>query len=161
MSGVVDAVLVVAVVALVLVRQLRPQAVTGNRKWWLLPAVLAFLAVRQPGLMDPHHETVSAALLAAELLVGVGMGAVWAFTTRVWRDESGTVWSKGTKATAAAWIGGIALRFGLAGVGALMGVHQGGGATMLALAATLLVRTGGVVWRARELQPAYSLTAVS
>ncbi|MCQ4082989.1 DUF1453 family protein [Streptomyces sp. RB6PN25] len=160
MSGLVDAVVIVAVVALVLARQLRPQAISGNRKWWVLPAVLVFVSLRQSGVVDPHHEAASVALLAAEVLVGVGMGAVWAYTTRIWRDDNGTVWSKGTKATAAAWIGAIAIRFGLAGAGMAIGVHQGSGATMLALAATLLVRSGGVVWRARELQPAYALTAV-
>ncbi|MEU6171790.1 DUF1453 domain-containing protein [Streptantibioticus parmotrematis] len=153
MSGLANIVVIVAVVALVIVRQVRPRRVKDGRSLWILPAVLLYLALREHGIVDAHHEAVSVGLLAGELLIGVGMGVVWAFTSRIWRDQDGVVWTKGTKATAAAWAGGIALRIGLAAVGAMMGVHQGEGATMLALAGTLLIRTGLVVWRARELEP--------
>lgn len=159
MSGLVGVVVVVAVVVLVIGRQVKPQKVTDGGRWWLVPGVLAFLAVRQHGLTDPHHQAASVALLAAELVVGAGMGAVWAFTTRIWMDEAGAVWARGTKATAGAWTGGIVLRVALGAIGALMGVHQGGGSMMLALAVTLLIRTGLVVWRARDLRPAYRTTA--
>ncbi len=151
-AGLTDALVGVAIVGLVLFRQLRPRRVAEGRSWWLLPAILVFLSTRSGGLTDPHHETASVLLLAAEMAIGVAMGTVWAFTTRIWRDESGTAWVKGTKATAAAWIGGIALRIGLAAVGETMGVHQGSGTIMLALAATLLIRTGVVVWRAGNLE---------
>jgi hypothetical protein len=154
MSGIADALVAVAIVALVIARQVRPRRVSEGRSWWILPAVLVFLAVRQGGWTDPHHEAASVALLAAELAVGVCMGTVWAFTSRIWRDEAGVAWVKGTKATAAAWIGGILLRVGLAGLGAVIGVHEGGGSIMLALAATLLVRTGVIVWRVGGLDPA-------
>lgn len=147
LSGPTDVVVAVAVVVLILARQLRARRVAEGRSWWILPAVLVYLGVKQGGVLDPHHETASAALLAGEMLIGVGMGVVWAFTTRVWRDASGTAWMKGTKATAAAWIGGIALRIGLVALAATMGVHEGAGALMLALAATLLVRKGVVAWR--------------
>ncbi|MEU1627909.1 DUF1453 domain-containing protein [Streptomyces sp. NPDC020096] len=161
MSGLADVAVIIAVVVLVLVRQLKPQKVTDSSRWWILPAVLVVLSVRNAGLLDTRHEALSVGLLAAEILVGAGMGAVWGFTTRVWRGTDGAVWAKGTKATVAAWTGGVVLRIGLAGVGAVLGVHQGSGATMLALAATLLVRTGLVVWRARDLEPAYRVTAVA
>ncbi|AEW96965.1 MULTISPECIES: DUF1453 family protein [Streptomycetaceae] len=161
MSGLVDAVAIVAVVGLVVSRQLKPQKVAdADARWWLMPVVLVVLAVRQHGLTDPHHQVLSAVLLAAGVMVGAGMGAAWGFTTRVWAERDGTVWSRGTKATAAAWAGGIVLRGGLAAVGAMLGVHQGSGSIMLALAATLLVRTGVVVWRARELRSAPRATVL-
>jgi hypothetical protein len=159
MSGLVDVVLIVAVIALVLVRQMRPRRVASGGRWWLLPAVLVLTSVRQHGLFDPHHESLSVALLVGDLVVGIGMGTVWAFTTRIWVDESGVVWCKGTKATLAAWVGGVLLRIGLAAVGAELGVHESNGSTMLALAATLLIRTGLVLWKARELEPAPSVAA--
>lgn len=152
MSGLLDALVVVAIVALVLVRQIRARRVAEGRRWWLLPAVLVFLALKEGGLVDRHHEAASVALLAAEIVIGTGMGTVWAFTTRLWRDEAGVAWSKGTKATAVAWTGGILLRVGLGALAVMMGVHEGSGATLLALAATLLIRSGVLVWRANTLE---------
>lgn len=160
MSGLPDVLVAVAVVVLVLARQLRPRRVAEGRRWWILPAVLVYLAARQGGWIDPRHQAVSVGLLIAELVIGVGMGTAWAFTTRIWRDESGVAWVKGTKSTAAAWAGGILLRIGLAALGEMMGVHQGSATVMLALAATLLIRTGVVVWRAGGMRSdAFALSA--
>lgn len=154
LSGLTDILVAVAVVALVLVRQLRPRRVTEGRSWWILPAVLVYFGLKQGGVLDPRHEAASAGLLAAEMVIGAGMGAVWAFTTRIWRDESGTAWMKGTKATAAAWAGGITLRVGLAALAAATGVHEGKGALMLSLAVTLLIRKAVVAWRISGRAPA-------
>lgn len=154
LSGLADVLVAVAVVALVLARQLRPRRVTEGRSWWILPAVLVYLGLKQGGVLDPRHEAASAGLLAAEMLIGAGMGAGWAFTTRIWRDEFGTAWMKGTKATAAAWAGGITLRLGLAALGSAMGIHEGRGALMLALAVTLLIRKAVVAWRISDKAPA-------
>ncbi len=43
----------------------------------------------------------------------------------------------------------------------MMGVHQGSGATLLALAATLLIRSGLVMWRASSMElTAQRVTAI-
>lgn len=149
MSGLSTVPVVIAVVALVVIRQIRPQRVVVGSRWWAVPAVLAFLALREPGLLDAHHRPASVIFLAADLLTGVIMGAAWASTSRIWTEPDGSVWARGTKATAAVWIGGIVVRVGLVGLAALMGVHQGQGALMLALAGSLLVRFGVLVWRAQ------------
>lgn len=47
---------------------------------------------------------------------------------------------------------GIALRAGRFGVGALLGIHQESAALMLGLAATLLVRSGILIWRVQPLK---------
>ncbi|MEU5599396.1 DUF1453 domain-containing protein [Streptomyces sp. NPDC020298] len=151
MPGLVNALLIVAVVVLVIVRQFRAQAVSTDRRWWLVPVVLAVLALREPGTLDVHHRTVSVLLLAAELLIGLAMGAGWAWTSRMWREPDGVVWSKSTTASVAVWVLGIALRAGLFGLGVLLGVHQDSSALLLALAATLLVRSGILLWRAQSL----------
>ncbi|MEU5255835.1 DUF1453 domain-containing protein [Streptomyces longwoodensis] len=160
MSGLVDALVIVAVAALVIARQMRAVRVDADRRWWLLPGILVVVALREPGLLDAHHHATSAALLAAELLVGLAIGAGWAWTTRLWTEPDGTVWSKSTKASAAVWLVGIAVRVGLFALGTALGVHQGSAALMIALAATLLVRSGVLVQRARWTQgpagsPAY------
>ncbi|WP_427919567.1 DUF1453 domain-containing protein [Streptomyces sp. cg40] len=163
MSGLVNALVIVAVAALVIARQFSARQIGTDRRWWLLPAVLAVVALREPGILDAHHHTESALLLGVELLIGLATGAGWAWTTRLWVEADGSVWSKSTKASGGVWIVGIALRVGLIALGALIGVHQNSSALMLGLAATLLVRSGVLVWRAQSVTgtagpaPAYGL----
>lgn len=54
-----------------------------------LPTVLVLVAVKDGAVTDPHHVTGSVVLLAVEVLVSVGIGIGWTFTTRVWTDERG------------------------------------------------------------------------
>ncbi|OKI08015.1 hypothetical protein A6A06_34700 [Streptomyces sp. CB02923] len=160
MSGSLNVLVIVAVIALVVVRQFKPQRLkTEGKRWWLLPAVLAFLAVREPGLTDSAHPTGSAVLLAVGVILGLLTGAAWAWTTRVWTDADGEVWSAGRAVTVVAWVVGAGLRFGLYGLAVLMGVHLGTQATMLSVAATLLARTGTMAWRAQTLRPTYRVAA--
>ncbi|MFI7406968.1 DUF1453 domain-containing protein [Streptomyces sp. NPDC049541] len=154
MSGLVNALAIAAVVVLVVVRQFRAQQIGTGRRWWLLPVILAVVALREPGILDAHHRTESVVLLGAELLVGLATGAGWAWTTRIWAEPDGTVWSKSTKASVTVWIVGIALRVGLFALGAAFGVRQDSSALLVALAATLLVRSGILVWRAQSVAPA-------
>ncbi|MEU6257386.1 DUF1453 domain-containing protein [Streptomyces sp. NPDC047043] len=151
MSGLVNALMIAGVVALVIVRQFRAQRIGSDRRWWLVPVILGVVALRKPGIVDTHHRTESIVLLGAELLIGLAMGAGWAWTTRIWAEPDGTVWSKSTKASVTVWIVGIALRVGLFALGAAIGVHQDSSALLVALAATLLVRSGILVWRGQSL----------
>ncbi|WP_406441896.1 DUF1453 family protein [Streptomyces sp. NBC_01613] len=158
MSGLVNALVIAAVVAVVLVRQFRARQISTDRRWWLLPVILAVVALREHGIVDAHHRTESIALLGTELLIGLATGAGWAWTTRIWAEPDGTVWSKSTKASVTVWIVGIALRVGLFALGTAIGVHQDSSALLIALAATLLVRSGILVWRAQSLAPAAGVT---
>lgn len=153
MSGLVNTLMIAAVVVLVVVRQFRAQQIGTGRRWWLVPAILAVVALREPGILDTHHHTESIVLLGVELLIGLATGAGWAWTTRVWAEPDGAVWSKSTKASVTVWIIGIALRVGLFALGAALGVHQDNAALLVALAATLLVRGGILVWRAQAVAP--------
>jgi hypothetical protein len=159
MSGLVDALVIFAVVVLVIVRQFRVRRIAADRSWWIVPAVLTLLALREGGVIDSHHPTESALLLGTELLIGLATGAGWAWTTRVWTAPDGGVWSKSTKASVLVWIAGIALRVGLYGLGAAIGVHQDTSALLLGLAVTLLFRSGILVLRSKPLTPAYESAA--
>ncbi|MCX4420883.1 DUF1453 family protein [Streptomyces mirabilis] len=154
MSGLVNALVILAVVVLVIARQFRTRRISTDRRWWIVPVVLAVIALREPGLIDIHHRTEAILLLGAELFIGLAIGAAWGWTTRIWAEPDGSVWSKSTKAGAAVWGVGIALRLGLFGIGTLLGVHQDSSALLLALAATLLVRSGILAWRSQSLYPA-------
>ncbi|MFJ6216302.1 DUF1453 domain-containing protein [Streptomyces sp. NPDC092296] len=159
MNGISDVLIAVAAVALVVVRQMRARQVRTGRRIWLLPLILAVVALRDPQLIDPGHRAAAVALLAAGVLVEVAMGCVWGWTTRIWQAEDGTLWVRGTKATAAAWAGMLVLRGGLYALGAGMGVHQGTNGLLLAVAALLLVRGLVVAWRAHLLEPSYRVPA--
>ena len=160
MSSTANIALVVVVVAYVVARQFKARRVSADgRKMLIVPAVLAVLAFKDGGLVDPAHRDTALALLVGGIVLEVGMGLAWGFTTRIWRDGSGTFWYKGTRATAYAWIGMLAVRFGLYAVGSALGVVSGQGALLLSLAAVLLVRKAVVTWRAREVGPSYGLTA--
>ena len=160
MSSAENIAVVVLVVGWVIARQFQARRFSGDaRRMLVLPAVLAYLGLRSHNLLDPHHQATAAALLVIGVIVEVGMGTVWGFTTRVWRDQSGTVWAKGTKATAYAWTGMIAIRIALYAIGAALGVAAGEGPMLISLAALLLVRSAVVTWRARDLDPAYRIPA--
>jgi hypothetical protein len=100
MSGFTDVLVALAVVALIVVRQIRPQP-AGSRRWWLVPAVLVLLVLREPGTVDGRHQVASVLLLTVELVTGLLMGAAWAWTSRMWTEPDGSVWVRGTKATLA------------------------------------------------------------
>ncbi|GAA0576333.1 DUF1453 domain-containing protein [Streptomyces crystallinus] len=154
MSALVNVLLAVAVVALIVSRQVRPQQLADAKRWWIVPAVLVYLGIRQ-GLVDPDHQVASVLLLGTEVATGLLMGAAWGWTSKVWTEPDGSVWTKGTRATAAVWAVGIAVRLALAGIGALAGIRMGTGALLLGLAASLLVRSGILVWRAQSLPASY------
>ncbi|MGD3110312.1 DUF1453 domain-containing protein [Streptomyces sp. YGL11-2] len=156
MSGWLNIVVMIAVVVIVFARQFTAQRITSEgKKWWLMPVILCVMALRQPGLLDPAHHAASAVLLAVTLLLGLASGAAWAWTTRIWTDADGAVWTKGTWAAAGVWLCGMALRFGLMGIAAVLGVHQGSQATLLSVAAMLLTRAGVTTWRAQAVQQTY------
>ncbi len=159
MSGLVDALVIAVVAVLVIVRQFGARRIGDERRWWLAPAVLAVVALREPGIVDAHHRVESVLLLGAELIIGLAVGAGWAWTTRLWAEPDGAVWSRSTKASAAIWVVGVALRVGLFACGAALGVRQDSSALLLALAATLLVRSGILVLRAQPLTRTAGSTA--
>ncbi|GAA0658105.1 hypothetical protein GCM10010193_05980 [Kitasatospora atroaurantiaca] len=152
MTGLVNLLVLLSVIVIVVRRQLKPRRLDTERRFWLIPLVLAVLALRDPHLVDTAHRTVSIALLSASLLVTLAMGAVWGWTGKVWRKPDGTVWTKGTKATIAAWSGMIAVRLGLYGLGAALHLRQSTSVLLLSLGALLLVRGLVVNWRARNLE---------
>jgi hypothetical protein len=155
MPAVANVVLIIAVVGYVLFRQFQARRWNPNpRRLLVVPAVLAFMALRDPHLLDPHHQALAAVFLVGGVLVEIGLGAVWGFTTRIWADAEGAIWSKGTMASLFAWIGMMVVRIALYAAAAALGVAQGQAGLLLALAALLLVRGAVVTWRAREFAPA-------
>ncbi|MBF9071584.1 CcdC protein domain-containing protein [Streptacidiphilus fuscans] len=156
MPALANVVVIIAVVGYVLFRQFQPRLVNSNpRRLLIVPAVLAYLALRDPHLLDPHHRALSAGFLIVGVVLEIGMGAAWGFTTRIWRDADGSIWSKGTKASLFAWIGMVIVRIALYAGAAAFSIPQGQAGILLSLAALLLVRGMVVTWRSREFGAAY------
>ncbi|WP_441249970.1 DUF1453 domain-containing protein [Kitasatospora sp. McL0602] len=155
MNGALNTLVIVAVAALVIGRQFRARRLDSERRVWLIPLVLAVLALRDPALLDSRHVAFSVLLLAAGVVVEIALGSVWGWTAKLWYGEDGGIWVKGTPVAMAAWAGMLVLRGGLYAIGAALGVHQGTNQLLLALAALLLVRGVVLQWRARTLAASY------
>ncbi|WP_406203964.1 DUF1453 domain-containing protein [Kitasatospora sp. NBC_01560] len=151
MSTFLNVAVVIAVMALVVGRQMRPRRLDTDRRFWVLPLVLGALALRDPQLIDRGHTAESAVLLGCGLVAVLAMGSVWGWTVRLWRAADGALWARGTRATVAAWAGMIVIRLSIYGTGSALHVHQPGSVLLLGLAVLLLVRSLVVNWRARTL----------
>ncbi|GAA1818945.1 hypothetical protein [Actinomadura chokoriensis] len=136
--------------ALVLYRQLRTRPV-DERRMYTVPLVLAVVALAQGGLIDRGHPALSAALLAGEAVAAVGLGVLRAVTVRLWREDDGTLWRRGTGWTLAAWLVSVAVRAGFAGAGYAAGIRPAAGGVLLFLTAMLLAQSLVVVRRAHGL----------
>ncbi|MFD5037209.1 DUF1453 domain-containing protein [Streptomyces sp. NPDC058378] len=161
MAELVNVLVIVAVVALVVVRQFSAQRVGDRKRWWVLPVVLLVVALRGDGALDPRHEALSVVILGASLVVGLVTGAGWGWTARLWQAPDETLWSRGTRATVFVWAGGIMLRVALAVTAVLLGVHQGTEALLISLAAMLFARSGVLALRAGGIREQYVVTAAS
>ncbi|MFD7644851.1 DUF1453 domain-containing protein [Kitasatospora sp. NPDC059795] len=151
MTALSNVLIAVAVIVLVVGRQLRARRLDTERRFWLLPLILAAVALRDPVLIDPAHKGAAALILAGSLVTTVGMGCAWGWTMRLWRDQEGQLWTQGSVATVFAWVGAIVIRIGWYGVGTALHVHQSTSVLMLSLGLLLLVRSAAVSWRARQL----------
>lgn len=140
--------LVVAVVVFVIVRRFTARRVDESRLL-ILPLIVAVIGVTNGHPID--SRMLSAGLLAGEilaaLLLGLGLGA----TMRIWREQDGSLWSRGTRATFGVFLASVAVRGGMAAVGYAVGVKTGSGAILLSVAAWMLTQNAVLVWRARTL----------
>ncbi|WP_157407504.1 DUF1453 domain-containing protein [Actinomadura atramentaria] len=150
MNTVGNVLLALVAVVLVLRRQLAVRPI-DERSAFTLPLVLGVIGLVSGGLVDRAHPAVSGGLLAAGLAVAVGSGVVRAFTVRVWLDDAGAPWRRGTAWTVVTWLVTVALRAGLIAVGYASGLHEGGG-VLLFLAVSLIVQGLLVGYRARNLR---------
>ncbi|MFG2698723.1 DUF1453 domain-containing protein [Kitasatospora sp. NPDC051984] len=151
MTALSDVLIAVAVIVLVVGRQLRARRLDTERRFWLLPLVLAAVALRDPVLIDPQHKTAAAVIVGCSLITTVGMGCAWGWTVRIWRESDGALWTKGTASTAFAWVGAILIRAGWYGVAVALHIHQSNSVLLLSLGLLLLTRSVAIQWRAKHL----------
>jgi len=102
-----------AILALILVRQLRTQQVREAQPYRIM-LILGVIGLVETVQFHQQHDVSTAAwsLLVASLVVGAGFGALRGLTVHVWRD-GGVLYRKGNAATLVLWLVGLALHLGV------------------------------------------------
>jgi hypothetical protein len=101
-----------AVLALILVRQMQVRPVRANFRLPLILAVIGVIELTQFLQHNKHHNTaVVFAALAGSLALAAITGAIRALTVRVWID-GGQALRQGTWLTAVLWIVSLGLHLG-------------------------------------------------
>lgn len=155
----------VAVLALILLRQVRPRPLKGNA---VLVIVLAALGLAETGAFlfgtqqfvaflkgHSHHLWLAvpdgAAMVAAavgSLVLAMVTGALRAPSVRLWR-EGGQAWRRGTALTVVLWLVSLALHLGYDAVVARGNGDAGFGAATMPLYFAVSLATQNVVLGAR------------
>ncbi len=149
-QGVVDGLIALVVLVWVIRRQMSERRV-GARRAYTIPLIMAVIGV--VGLVNDKSHTdkllsgTGLGLLAVGVVIGVGMGVVRALSQRLyWRD--GVAYTRGTGWTLALWLGTVALRIGMAALGAVLHAPEGTGEILIFLALTLAVQNVVLMRRA-------------
>ena len=113
-DAIVNVVIGIAVVALLIVRQLRPRP-ASERSALRLTLVLGVIGILQIRSAVGGHAISAATimLVAAGLLAGALLGVVRATTVKVWRASDGLPWRQGTLVTAVLWLISLGVHLGI------------------------------------------------
>jgi len=109
-STAVDLLIGLAVLALILVRQMQVRPVRASMRLPLILAVLGVIELTQ-FLQHNHHTATVYAALAGSLALAAITGAIRAMTVRVWYD-AGQALRQGTWITALLWIASLGVHLG-------------------------------------------------
>ena len=145
----------VAVLGLLIYRQLVARPVRGNQRLVLILVIIGAIEAVQY-IQNRHDGTTTAAIaLIGSLILAAVFGAARAATVRIWLQD-GQAWSKGNLLTAALWIVAVAAHLGY---DYLIGRHKsigdiGNATVLLYLAVSLAVQRVIVTMRAQRLDPA-------
>ena len=116
MSGanVTNLIIGIAVVALLVSRQLMARRLNDNYRLSVILAVIGLVQFVSfiKSVHGPHDDSRIAIALVGSLLLAAVLGAVRALTVRVWRHEDGQLMRQGTWVTAVLWIISLAAHLG-------------------------------------------------
>ena len=151
-----DIVIGLAILALLIARQLRTRKVNGS---WRIVVILAIIGVVQASefLKVSHATSTTYAALGGSLVLAAVFGGFRAITMRIW-TENGETWVKGNWLTAGLWVLAVAAHLGydyLVAPAHANGKQDIGTATVvLYLTVSLGVQRVITIMRARRLEPA-------
>lgn len=143
-------VLVAAVLALVIVRQVIARPAT-MRRLFLMPGVITAWGLASIGQVFAHGVTgMDVLFLVLDVVTAVVLGLLRAVTMRVWESD-GVAYSQGRWMTLVAWLVSIAARLGLVVLAHVMGAAVAANESLLPalLGVTLLTQN---LWVAARIQ---------
>jgi hypothetical protein len=156
---VVDIVLGLAVLALLIARQLQARKVSAAG--YRIVLILGIIGVIDAGayLKVNHPGAIAYAALGGSLVLAAVFGALRASTVRLWNAE-GQVWSQGNWLTAVLWVFALAAHLGYDYL-----IAPGHGKTSIGTATVVLylavsfgIQRLIVQWRATRLEPSHPST---
>lgn len=113
MQNASNVVIAVLVLALIVVRQLRPRSVNEGQPYRLMVALGLVGLVELIGFSGRHAiRPIAWLLLGVSLLGGMGLGAVRGALVHIWRRD-GVLIRQGNWLTAVLWVGGLAIHLGI------------------------------------------------
>lgn len=151
---VLDLVIGIAVLGLLIYRQLHARPVRGADRVILVLVVLGLIEAVQY-FQKLHAGLIAIVAMAGSLVLAAAFGAARAATVRVW-TQGGQAWSQGSLITAVLWVVALAAHLGYDYViGQHKDIGNAGSATILLyLAVSLAVQRLIVAARAQRLDPA-------
>jgi hypothetical protein len=151
-SVILDVVIGVAVLGLLIFRQVRKRPVNGRGA--RLAAILAIVGIIEVAdyLSSHHPDGTTYAAIGGSLVLAAAFGALRAFTVKIW-TEGGQPWTQGNWLTAALWVVALGAHYGF---DALVSHSHGNSniadvTALLYLAVSLGVQRAIVSWRATKL----------
>ncbi len=146
-SGILNAVLVLALVAWVLYRQTIARPVSA-RSLWLLPGILVVIGVAAISNVNKGNlSTTAITYLGIDLVSSVALGALRGCFVRVFARD-GVMWRQGGAITIALWLVAIGVRVVIAILASHAGVGNVSDAALeVALGMSLLAQNGVVALR--------------
>lgn len=144
---IVNAALVLALVAFLLYRQTIARPVVA-RRLWLLPGILAVVGVLVVANVNKGQLSFTALTwIAIDLAVSLVLGAIRGCFVRVY-ERDGVMWRQGGVITVSLWVLAIAVRVGIGYFAGKAGVGNVSEAALeLALAASLLAQNAVIAYR--------------
>jgi hypothetical protein len=150
-TDVVNLLIGLAVLALILYRQMQARPVKANMRLPLILAIIGIIELTQ-FLQHQHHTTAVIAALLGSLALAAVFGAIRAATVRVWL-KGGEAWRQGTWLTTVLWLVSLGVHLGydylVDGKGSQAGV--GTASLTLYFAVTYAVQRLVLQWRAQKL----------
>jgi hypothetical protein len=143
----------VAVLGLLIFRQLRARPVRGNQRIVLILVIIGLVEAVQY-LQNSHAGSAAVVALVGSLVLAAVFGAARAATVKIWMQD-GQAWVKGNVLTAVLWIAALGAHLGY---DYLIGQHKdigniGDATLLLYLAISLAIQRVIVTARAQRLDP--------
>ena len=110
-----NALIALAVVGLLLYRQLTPRLVKtdGGGRLMLILGIVGLVQLTEFVQTSGWVGGFGIGLLVVSLLLGAGFAVVRAYSVRVWQDVSGAWWRRGNALTLVLWLLSIGSHFGV------------------------------------------------